>query len=155
MNKRFILFVPLLCCLPLMADYIAVQHQDGSANRVQDIATIGKWVFVGDNLQLLDHAGNLLGEEPVNNITKIYFTDHAPDPTSVDAVQSSAVFIYPNPTHEVLCVQGADTNTILRIYSAEGQLVTTAQGTHIAVGNLPDGTYLLQIGTQVLRFIKQ
>ena len=122
---------------------------------MHDIAVIGKWVFVGDTLQLLDHAGILLGEEKLDNITKIYFADNASNPTSVDDVQSNIVFVYPNPTHEILYVQGADANSVLRIYSAEGQLVATAQGTQIAVGNLPNGTYLLQIGTQVLRFIKQ
>ena len=159
MNKRFILFVCLLCSLPLMADRLIVEHRYFGADRMEDIAAIGKWVFVDDRIQLIDHEGYLLGEEYMENIIKITFSNTPPVPTSVENAQPDAlpntVVVYPNPTHEVLCVQGIPDDATLRVYSTTGQLLTTAQGTQINVSQLPQGTYLLQIGTQVMRFIKE
>ena len=166
MNKRFILFACLLCSFPLMADRLVVEHRDASADYKEDIAAIGKWVFVNNRIQLLDHEGYLLGEEYMENIVKITFSETSPVPTSTDeallaqpdtqpGTQPGTVIVYPNPTHEMLCVQGVPDDTTLRVYSTTGQLLTTAQGTQINVGHLPCGTYLLQIGTQVLRFIKE
>ena len=63
--------------------------------------------------------------------------------------------VYPNPTQEVLHIQGATDTTPLRIYTMEGKLVTSAEGQAIDVKSLTNGTYLLQIGTQVARFIKE
>ena len=51
-------------------------------------------------------------------------------------------------------IQGIESQT-LRIYNLQGSLLQTEWGDQISVSNLPDGTYLLQIGTQVVRFIKK
>jgi hypothetical protein len=37
----------------------------------------------------------------------------------------------------------------------QGRLLVTENGTQINVSSLPIGTYLLQVGTHVVRFIKQ
>ncbi len=155
MNKRFILFVCLLCSFPLMADRLTVQHRYFGTDRTEDIAAIGKWVFVDDRVQLLDHNGYLLGEEYMENIIKITFSNTPPVPTSTDEAQPGTVIVYPNPTHEMLCVQGVPDDITLRVYSTTGQLLATAHGTQIDVSQLPQGTYLLQLGTQVIRFIKE
>ena len=91
----------------------------------------------------------------MENIIKITFSNTQPIPTATDDAQPNTVIVYPNPTHEVLCVQGIPDDATLRVYSTTGQLLTTAQGTQINVSQLPQGTYLLQIGTQVMRFIKE
>ena len=138
-----------------MADRLIVEHRYFGADRTEDIAAIGKWVFVDDRVQLIDHNGYLLGEEYMGNIVKITFSETSPVPTSTDEAQSGTVIVYPNPTHEMLCVQGVPDDITLRVYSTTGQLLTTAQGTQINVSYLPQGTYLLQIEAQVIRFIKE
>ena len=138
-----------------MADRLVVEHRDASDDYTEGIAAIGKWVFVDDRVQLLDHNGYLLGEEYMENIIKITFSETSPVPTSIDGARSGTVIVYPNPTHEMLCVQGVPDDTTLRVYSTTGQLLTTAQGTKIDVSHLPQGTYLLQLGIQVIRFIKE
>ena len=156
MNRRLILFAPLLCCcLSLMAEHIVVYPRTG-VEMAQDVATIGKWVFVGNMMLLTDHEGHMLGYEYLDEIIKITFEDRSPEvPTATRDAEPNTVIVYPNPTHETLCVQGVPDNATLRIYSAVGQLVSTTQGTQIDVSHLPCGTYLLQIGTQVMRFIKE
>ena len=153
MNKRLFVFVPLLCAVSMMAEHIIVQPRSG-ADLAEDIAVVGKWSFVGNMMLLIDHQGDMLGYEKLNNITRITFEERAPIPTSTETPPNT-VIVYPNPTHEILCVQGVSNDATLRIYSAAGQLVATAQGTQIVVGHLPCGTYLLQIGTQVMRFVKE
>ena len=138
-----------------MADRLVVEHRDASADYKEDIAAIGKWVFVNNRIQLLDHNGYLLGEEYMENIIKITFSDTQPSPTATESAAPNTVIIYPNPTQEMLCVQGVPDDTTLRVYSTAGQLLATAQGTQIDVSHLPQGTYILQLGTQVLRFIKE
>ncbi len=138
-----------------MADRLVVEHRDASADYKEDIAAIGKCVFVNDRIQLIDHNGDMLGEEYMDNILKITFFATAPIPTSTDGAEPGTVVVYPNPTQEMLCVQGVSDDTILRVYSTTGQLLATAQGTRINVSHLSQGTYLLQLGTQVMRFIKE
>ena len=53
----FSVFV-LLCSIQVMAANLVIERYAGE-EMVQDIALIGKWVFVETDLQLLDKAGNL------------------------------------------------------------------------------------------------
>ena len=43
----------------------------------------------------------------------------------------------------------------LRVYDLKGNMILQEMGTQIKVGHLANGTYLIQIGTQVARFIKK
>jgi hypothetical protein len=120
------------------------------AEMAKDIALIGKWVFVGEDLQLLDKAGNVLATEPIANVRKIVFSDTS---TAVGNVKQDDIIVYPNPTHDMLYINGIDNQT-LRVYDLQGRLLLLHEGTEVSVEGLSAGTYLLQIGTQVVRFIK-
>ena len=135
-----------------MALNLVVEHRSG-AELLQDIALIGKWVYVGDDLQLLDKAGNVLATEPLANIKKITFSVSG-SMTSVEDVQPSNIVVYPNPTQDVLMIQGIEAQA-LRVYDLQGRMLLQQEGTQIGVSQLSEGTYLLQIGTQVVRFIKK
>ena len=120
---------------------------------LQDIAAIGKVVFVGDDLQLLAHDGTVLAQEPIAEVQQITFAATPSHPTSVEGATTSGITIYPNPTQDKLVVQGAEGQT-LRVYDLQGRLLRQTEGTEVKVEDLTNGTYLLQIGTQVVRFIK-
>jgi len=151
MKRALFSFITFLFAIQLMATNLVVERTSG-ADILQDIATIGKWVFVGDDLQLIDKSGNILAVEAITNVRKITFSAYT---TNVEDVHSSnTIVVFPNPTHDILYVKGADVQT-LRVYDMQGRIVQMQEGTQISVANLPEGTYLLQIGTQVLRFIKQ
>ena len=150
MKHIFILICVICCSLQTMATNLVLVQSSG-AEEMQDIATIGKLVFVEDSIQLLDKLGNILATEPIANVKKIYF---APTNTDVNDTLVNTILVYPNPTQDVLMIQGAASQT-LRVYNLQGSLLLTQWGNQISVGNLPDGTYLLQIGTQVVRFIKK
>ena len=150
--KKIFLFFAFVCSLQVMALNLVVEHRSG-AKLLQDIALIGKWVYVGDDLQLLDKAGNVLATEPLANIKKITFAISGAQ-TAVEDVQSSNIVVYPNPTQDVLMIQGIEAQA-LRVYDLQGRMLLQAEGTQVGVGQLTEGTYLLQIGTQVVRFIKK
>ena len=155
MKNPFILIFAIFCSVQTMATNLVVETRTGSG-LTNDIAIIGRWMFVGQNLALLDQDGGILALEPLSNIRKIVFTPGKPDvPTDNASVETQGLYlVYPNPTHDVLYIQGASQDTPLRIYTMEGKLVTSAEGQAIDVNTLANGTYLLQIGTQVARFIK-
>lgn len=150
--KKIFLFFAFLCSLQVMALNLVVEHRSG-AELLQDIALIGKWVYVGDDLQLLDKAGNVLAIEPLANIKKITFSVSG-SMTFVEDVQASNIVVYPNPTQDVLMIQGIEAQA-LRVYDLQGRMLLQQEGTQIGVSQLSEGTYLLQIGTQVVRFIKK
>lgn len=139
----------LLCAIHLMATQLIVTPYAGDEMQ-QDISLIGKWVFVGDELQLLDKSGNVLASEPVANIRKITFTTGIQD--AVENVKPNQLLV--NPTQDILQVSGIEAQT-LRVYDVQGRLVHQEKGTEVHVSYLSNGVYILQIGTQVVRFIKQ
>ena len=149
-QKIVLLAFAILCGMDVLATNLVIERYAG-AEMVQDIAVIGKWVFVDTNLQLLDKEGNVLATEPLDNVRKIVFSD---EPTAVDNVEKGSIIVYPNPTQDVLYIQGIEAQT-LRVYNMQGSMLQTTEGTQVSVSHLPTGTYLLQIGTQVVRFIKQ
>ena len=149
-QKIVLLAFAILCGMDVLATNLVIERYAG-AEMVQDIAVIGKWVFVDTNLQLLDKEGNVLATEPLDNVRKIVFSD---EPTALDNVEKGSIVVYPNPTQDVLYIQGIDAQ-ILRIFNMQGNMLQTSEGTQVSVSHLPTGTYLLQIGTQVVRFIKQ
>lgn len=150
--KQKVLFsvLVLLCSIQVMAANLVIERYAG-AEMVQDIALIGKWVFVETDLQLLDKEGNILATEPLANVRKIVFSNES---TAVDNVEMGSIVVYPNPTQDILCIKGIEAQT-LRVFNLQGHVLQTTEGTQMSVVNLPTGTYLLQIGTQVVRFIKQ
>ena len=151
MKHIFILICVICCSLQTMATNLVLVQSSGEKVS-KDIAKIGKLVFVEDSIQLLDKEGNLLATESIANIKKIYFAP--PTETDVNDTLVNTILVYPNPTQDMLMIQGAASQT-LRVYNLQGSLLQTEWGNQISVGNLPDGTYLLQIGTQVVRFIKK
>ena len=151
MKHIFILICVICCSLQTMATNLVLVQSSG-VEEMQDIATIGKLVFVEDSIQLLDKSGDILATEPIANVKKICFAP--PTNTDVNDTLVNTILVYPNPTQDVLMIQGAESQT-LRVYNLQGSLLLTQWGNQISVGNLPDGTYLLQIGTQVVRFIKK
>ena len=151
MKHVFILICVICCSLQTMATNLVLVQSSG-AEEMQDIATIGKLVFVEDSIQLLDKSGDILATEPIANVKKICFAP--PTNTDVNDTLVNTILVYPNPTQDVLMIQGAESQT-LRVFNLQGSLLLTQWGNQISVGNLPDGTYLLQIGTQVVRFIKK
>lgn len=150
--KKFLLFLLLSCCLQIEAADLLVEQRSGK-QLIYDIEIIGKWVYIGEDLQLLDKAGNILATEPVLEIKRIVFSV-ANSTTTPESDESNRILVYPNPTQDVLKIKGIEAQP-LRVYDLQGKLLIMEVGDEIHVGGLENGVYLIQIGTQVARFIKK
>ncbi len=148
--KKIMLFLAISCSLQLMAVNLSIQKTDNT-QRLQDITKIGKLIFVENDLQLLDKAGKLLASEPITSIRKIIFVES--QAAALESVETEMLLVYPNPTQATLFIKGIDAQ-VIRVYDLNGRLLLSEYGTQVNVSELSLGTYLLQIGTQVVRFIK-
>lgn len=154
MKKNLLLLFALACGMQSIAINFVLERTDATQES-QDIAAIGKWLFVngGTDLQLLANDGTVLATESLKDIRKITFS--ASDLSAVEnALTEGRIVVFPNPTYDLLVVKGAGEQT-LRVFDQQGHLLRTVETNEIPVNDLADGTYLLQIGTQVVRFIKQ
>lgn len=151
MKNKLILLCAIFCSMQIMATNLVLSKSDGT-QQLQDIATIGKLKFVGDDIQLVSHDGTVLAKEAISNIRKITFADAE---TAVENIESNKqIVIYPNPTQDILIISGIEAQE-LHVFDLQGRMLKTENGTQVNVSTLPNGTYLLQVGTQVVRFIKQ
>ena len=150
--RSFLFFVfAMLCSMHMLAVNIRLESTSG-AQSSQDIAKIGKLIFVDDEVRLVDKSGNVLARETIGDVRKITFAEDVA--TDLDSLQPTPIMIYPNPSHDIIHVDGIKP-TDLRVFDLQGRMLLTDHGNQITIAGLPEGTYLLQVGTQVVRFIKQ
>ena len=138
-------------------DGLVIEQLSGSDMQYA-LELIGSIRFENEEMFLYNNKGEVLGNTPINNIGKIIFSPMTDDTTSIDNAHASNVRIYPNPTQDILIIDGAPQGQTLRLYNIQGQILTSAQinglNTEINVANLQQGTYLLQIGAEIVKIIK-
>jgi len=150
--RSFLFFIfAILCSIHMLAVNIRLESISGVKSS-QDIAKIGKLVFVDDEIRLMDKSGNVLAVETIGNVRKITFVEDVA--TDLDSLLPTQILLYPNPSHDIIHVDGIEP-TNLRVFDLQGRMLLTNYGNQILVAELPMGTYLLQVGTQVVRFIKR
>lgn len=126
---------------------------DGSET-VYELASVGKITF-DDQMVVEDKQGQILQD----GVSCVLFAEREMEMAlpQVES-QSAQLFVFPNPVVEQLTVTGTDAQMPLRLFDINGRLVNvfeTSDGqTQINVSNLTKGNYLLQIGNQVVKFIK-
>lgn len=126
---------------------------DGSET-VYELASVGKITFDGQ-MVVEDKQGQVLQD----GVSCVLFAEREME-TALPQVesQSAQLFVFPNPVVEQLTVTGTAAQMPLRLFDINGRLLNvfeTSDGqTQINVSNLTKGNYLLQIGNQVVKFIK-
>ena len=155
--KRTILLLPLLL-LAVMARSeagLSVLNLTGSDKQFA-VALIGQIKFADKVMYLYDKSQTELGHTAVADIDKIVFGEYAP--SAVENVESR-VAVYPNPTHDALVVKGIAAGQTVRVYDLQGRMLSAtqiqAESTQINVSALQKGTYLLQIGAEIVKFMKE
>lgn len=156
---RKILLFPLMLLMALVAQaqatHLSIEKLSG-AEEVSALAAIGKIVFDKEGLRLYDKAGTELGRTPFDQIGKIVFTEQS-TPTPVREVERPTIQV--SFEGETLFIRGIEGKQTVRIFNMNGQQMLSAVSANgeaqLAVGGLHDGTYLLQVGAQVVKFIKK
>lgn len=132
------------------ASNLYIEYINGQT-ATEALEVIGRLEFQSEKMLLIAHNGIVLGEISVDKIKKLVFET----PNSLDKIDINMLYVYPNPTHDMLMVHGVDENTLLRVFDMSGRLVASEVGNRISVADLAIGTYLLQVNTNVVKFIKQ
>ena len=137
---------------------LRIEYLDG-AELTTALSVVGRWEFTDGKFILVSTDGEVLAEKAsVYDVRRVVFkADLGPNVETDDATVQLTV--YPNPTQDVLFVDGLTEGEVVRIYSLEGRLLMSEvalQGgaVQLRVASLAEGTYLLQIGTEIVKIIK-
>lgn len=155
-----ILFMPILLMVAI-AGYAEITHLKivplAGDESVSALAQIGKIVLGTEQMCLCGQDGSDLGCTPFSQIGKIVFYDNGT--TGLTNMENSAIQVILDPTQESLFVRGVAGQQAVRVYSMQGQLLQSTVATNgeanVPVTGLQNGTYLLQVGAQVVKFIKE
>lgn len=91
----------------------------------------------------------------VEGIQTLLFGTIADVPTSIDESGETKVYAYPNPVVNTLNVLGVSETEPLFVYDLSGKCLMTETGNKVEVSNLTNGTYILKVNNQCIKFIKK
>ena len=156
MRKFLLLSIFLLVGWTVRADISHMKIELLTGEETFQIAQIGKITFVDNLMVLYGNDGRQLGSTSIDLIDKIVFSEEQDQ--AITNVVASTIRVFPNPTQDALFIRGVEGEQTVRIFNMRGQVVqsaVTVDGEAILhVSGLPNGTYLLQVGAQVVKFIK-
>lgn len=157
MRKLFIfLFVSVLTMLnaetALFVNYFAEEESEYA------LSLIGRVEIKDEIFRLISVDGEELASCNLYEVRKLTFSDSSTDVGNNFSLNE--VSFYPNPTQNVLFVNGLNSNEIVRLYTLNGVLLSTHKASNegnlqLDVAQLSQGSYILQVGIQVVKFIKQ
>ncbi len=152
MKKCGIILLSLYLCTLLSAQQLLIPQMTPQEQN-EAVYAIGSIVLQDGYLYLKDKAGTVLYSEPLNTVRAIVLNHD--QPTALPENQVSRLVAYPNPTTSMLCIDEVDDDTTWRVYDLQGQLITVGKGNQVPVDYLAQGNYLLQVKTNIIKFIKQ
>ena len=135
-------------------EYLSVQEQEYALDK------LGYLELVGNELIVKDKVGNVLHRTPIVDVRKIVLVDTLSEAkTGVDGIADVSMVVYPNPSMDELFVEGMHVGDVLRVYTVDGVLVKVQEVedevTLIDVRELAVGSYLIQSGDNIVKFIKE
>ena len=155
--KQKLLLIPLLfVAIVAKAETSLIVQPLSGDEQAQALSTIGYVKVTSDSLFIYSHSDMLLGKNAIKDIRSIRYGEPA-ETTSIDNVNVSTCRIYPNPTQDMLIIDGSNADKAL-IFDLNGHLLQTTslygEKATINVTALPKGEYLLLLNTQTFKFIK-
>jgi len=156
MNKKlFLLAIVLLFVGQLFAEQeskLITLKADGTET-VYALADVQKIVFENNTMTV-----NMKSGSDAKGITSVSFL--LSDGSGIEKPQLfSSVFVFPNPVKTNLTVSGADKGIKINLFDLNGKLLQSViakdNSTEVNVLSLPSGIYLLRVGEQTVKFIKQ
>lgn len=157
--KRKLLLVGFLWPFLMHAETNLVVVPLSGADANYAFSLVGKIRFVENSVCLYDKQEMELGCTPMNEINRIVFEEGSNPQTDLEAISNPAIHVYPNPVQSQLIINGLQDDQVIRIYSLQGQLLMSASAVNnsatLDVSGLQLGDYLLQVGAEIVKFIKQ
>lgn len=157
-NLLLLLFMAIGVGYSVAETKLRIEYLDGS-ELTTALSAIGRWEFTDGKFLLVSASGEVLAEKPnVYDVRRVVFRTEQISVSTEDATTQLAV--YPNPTQDVVCIDGLTEGEVVRIYSLEGRLLISQKAQtngflSCNIESLAEGTYLLQIGSEIVKIIKQ
>jgi hypothetical protein len=129
-------------CVAVSADGNKTSYVLADIQRIEIKATYSK-----ASMTILDKNGNYSA-----GYQKILFAESN---TGIEELGISSFFVFPNPVSNILYIQGVDENAALEVFNLTGKSVIKEKGTELDVTSLNQGTYILRINNQYVKFIKK
>lgn len=156
---RKILLLPFVLMTALAAQagvsHLRVEMLSGS-ELTSALAQIGKIVLGEDELLFYDKSGAQIGSTPFAQLGKIVF--YSDGTTGINDMTDPSLLVFYDAAQESLFVRGMEGQQMVRVYNVSGQMIQSANAVNgeaiMHIGGLQNGTYLLQVGAQVVKFIK-
>ena len=153
MKRVLILLFHCGLFLNMQAVNITVIRLTGDAKEVQQVNAIQ--FLPGQTIKCQLSNGE---STEVTGVRKISFENN--NFTAVeDVVTPSTIRVYPNPTADMLIIDGVTAKQEIAIYSLNGAKVLSSQsqeGTNtLHVSDLPNGVYLLKLANETFKLIKE
>ena len=155
-NLFLLFFVLVFSCVlsaetSLFIDYLFDDESEFA------LSVIGRIEIKDEVFRLIDVKGEVLASCDLYEVRKIVFQESS---VNTDNLDMSSITVYPNPTQDVLFIEGLKINDVVRVYSLEGKLLAMSEADNngvvmLSVSNLSEGVYLLQVGVEIVKFIKQ
>lgn len=153
MKYLFLLFIPLMSS-NLLAQSIVI-NKANSDSQEKYLSLLQKIRFC-DGAMVLRFADNSVEAMPVSEISNILFTNIS---TSISKLEMNpTVKVFPNPTKDVLRINGLEEETEFSIYNLNGNRLLMGKinpGEAINVSSLLKGIYLLRIKYLTFKVCKQ
>ena len=123
---------------------------DGAETRYE-LASVQRIVFDagGMTLQRKAEAGN------VNGVRCVLFGSMEQMPTALAEAGEATIYAYPNPVQNYLRIEGAAADATCTVYDLQGRALLHSAAQQIDVTALQQGSYLLKINDQIIKFIKK
>ncbi len=155
-NLFLLFFVSAFSCVLSAETSLSVEYLSEDESEFA-ISVVGRIEIKDEVFRLVDVNGEVLASCNLYEVRKIVFQESS---VNVDNIDVSSISVYPNPTQDILFIEGLKFNEIVRVYDLEGKLVTISKSDNdglvtLSVSNLPEGVYLLQVGVEIVKFIKQ
>ena len=155
MKKTLLLLLAFLPLMMLAEIKLTVVDLNGKEKQFA-LSSIGKITFNNGVMYLYDQENTLLGFNDVEQVGQVVVEHDGA--TSIDAVENQ-LRVFADPALQQLVVEGLPVGQTLRVYDTAGRLLSSTpsqpEQTRVDVSALQGGTYLLQFGAQVVKFVKQ
>ncbi len=158
MKRKLIIPCLLFVAIAAIAETSLIVKPLTSQEQANALAQIGYVKVTQDSLFVFSHSDFLLSKIAIKDVCHIRYGEPN-DATSIDNVQvTTTCRVYPNPTHDMLIIDNANSEKAY-IFDLNGHLLQTTplNGEHslINVTSLPQGDYLLLLNNQTIKFLKQ
>lgn len=158
MKRKTFLISLLFVAIAAMAETSLIVKPLTGEEQSTALSTIGYMKMTPESLYVYSHSDLLLSKTAIKDINYLHFGSSEVAMSFENVHAATSCRVYPNPTQDMLIIENANSDKAY-IFDISGRLLQTksieGDRTSINVTSLPLGEYLLFLGNQTVKFLKQ